>query len=143
MWKSVFRSLTFIVAFSLTGCALETSIRGEFLLENTFKMVKEFENGEPCQENDRWFVFRSSLNVHSDQTFEMSLIYNDSKEKTFEGQYRLFVGSNGQSGKGYFFLADEKITLTFEDSYFLYFDLPSQYNPEGSSVTRTLYFQRW
>lgn len=144
MMKSIFNKiLIFSLAALATSCSLETNIKGEFLLENNFKMVKEFENDEQCSEDDRWFLFASTFTTHSDETYELILRYKNGDTKEFKGNYKIYVGSEGHSGDGYFNLEDEKLDISFQKSYFLIFELPAEYNPSGYETSRVLYFQRW
>ena len=144
MLKSLFRKiilLPFIILIS--GCTLETNIKAEFLLENNFKMVKEFENGNECLDEERWFLFVSTFSTHSDESYELTLQYKNGDNKKFNGQYKIYVGNEGHSGEGYFIFNENKINITFQNSYFLIFELPVEYNPSGCEQTRELHFQRW
>lgn len=144
MRKLVFNltSLFPLIIF-LSSCSLKTSIKGEFLFENKFKAVKEFENSERCSDADRWFSSNSFFVAHSDETYDLTLQYKSGEEKEFRGEYKISVGNEGHSGEGYFILEGTKIDLIFEKSYFLIFELPIKYNPLGCTTIRILYFQRW
>ena len=144
MLKSVFKGITFLLfATLISGCTMETSIKGEFLLDNNFKMVKEFENEEQCSDENRWFLFASTFTMHSDKTYELTLKYKNGEKKEFKGEYKIYVGSEGHSGEGYFTLDGNRLDIIFQRSYFLIFELPVEYNPPGNETIRVLHFQRW
>jgi len=144
MLKSVFKRIAFLLfAVLISGCSMETSIKGEFLLDNNFKMVKEFENEEQCSDENRWFLFASTFAMHSDKTYELTLQYKNGDKKEFKGEYKIYVGSEGHSGEGYFTLDSNKLDIIFQRSYFLIFELPVEYNPSGNETIRVLHFQRW
>lgn len=128
----------------LTGCSLKTNVQGEFLLENNFKLVKEIENEIECPDEDKWFNFATTkIHLSSDEFFSMKLNYLDGNTKEIEGTYKLYVTSVGHSGAGYFEFLDETVSLEFQKSYNLVFDLPTALNPSQEKSIRTLIFQRW
>ena len=127
----------------MSGCSFKTNIKGEFLLENSFKMVKEFDNDMQCSDGDRWFLFASTFITHFDETYELTLQYKNGGTKEFKGEYKIYVGSKGHSGEGYITMSENKIDIIFQASYFLIFELPIEYNPIGYDSSHVLHFQRW
>ena len=144
MLKPIFKNILLLSLILLAfGCSMNTSIKGEFLLENNFRLVKEFENDEQCSDDERWFLFASAFSTHVDETYELSLEYKNGEKKEFNGEYKIYVGSKGHSGNGYFIFDNKKLDLVFVNSYFLVFELPVEYNPAGFGAIRELHFQRW
>ena len=140
--KSKFSCLLFLFSF-LCSCTVSTKIEGYFLLESNFKIVKEYV-GDDVVETDKWFErLSSTLSVHADKTYTLDLLFKNDTHYYFEGTYSIKVGKEGHSGSGYFNLNNKEVPLIFFESYFLIFDLPEEYVPDGYDVTRTLYFQRW
>ena len=127
----------------LCSCSVTTKITGQFIFDNSFRAMKEFSGEIEYPQSEHWFKFESIFELHPDFSYELKLVYFDGTEKTFSGNYCIYVGDEGHSGKGYFTLEEEKLDLTFKESYFLIFDLPTYLNPEGNEQVRTLYFQRW
>ena len=129
----------------LCSCSATTRIDGYFLLDNNFKIVKEYMGEELVEtEADQWFEKLSSiLSVRKDKSYTLELLFKDNTRYYFEGTYCLKVGKEGHSGSGYFLLNNREVPLVFSKSYFLIFDLPMEYVPNGYGTTRTLYFQRW
>lgn len=141
MRKFVFN--VFSLPILLCSCSMKTNITGEFIFDNSFRAMKEFIGETECVQDERWFKFESVFELHPDSSYSLKLVYFDDTEKFFSGTYHVFVGEEGHSGSGYFYLNDDKINLFFKESYFLIFELPQELNPSGYLETRTIHFQRW
>lgn len=136
------KSFIFPLALFMCSCSVNTKIQQYFVFDNTFKNVKEIENGEEVTSN-KWFDLRSSsIEMMPDKTYHMELNYKNGNSFKCDGQYFIMVGDIGHSGTGYITLNNEKINVDFERSYFISFEMPESLIPEGETV-RTIVFQRW
>jgi|BioPla2DNA2_1021312.scaffolds.fasta_scaffold54640_2 hypothetical protein len=143
MYKLKFKLVLLCFLTLTSSCSLKTSIKGEFLLENSYRLIKEFIEGVECSAEESLFLTTSKLYVHKDETFDLSLKYKTEQTLELNGTYKLYVGDVGHSGDGYIVIDGIEIPLTFENSYFLIFDLPTKYNYGNNNEIHTLRFQRW
>lgn len=127
----------------LIGCNFNSSLKGEMLLENRYKLTREFEGDVQVAEEDRWFKPTYCYSYKTEK-YDMTLQYVDSLQPMkFSGDYKLYVQYPGHSGKGWIIFDGQKLDLEFKNSYFFIFKLPTKFNPAGKQTVRTLHFQRW